>query len=472
MDVVKSEIPETAQASAPAGSLRELLHVAFPLVISAGSLSLMNVVDRIFIARLSLDALAASMPAVMLNWTIISLPFGIAGYTNAFVSQYEGAGRKDRVASAVWQGILIAVLAGLVLQPLVLFSKQIFGSMGHEPHVAELEAIYFNTLCPVALPILLNCVLSAFFTARKRSAVVMWVNLAMSVMNACLAPLLIFGWGSVKPWGISGAAASTVLAEVSGTLMFICFMIPEARKHGYPFAATFRADWELFRRNLRYGLPNGVQMLLDVGAFTLFIALIGKLGTNDQAATNLAFTLNSVAFIPMMGMGTAVMTLVGHRVGEKQPHLAAQTVWKAFALSGGYMLVFAMIYLSVPRLILSPFMHGDEQQSFETIEPIVVGLLKFVALYTFFDAMAIIFGSAVRGAGDTLFSLIFSMISAWLLMVVPTVLIIRWGGDLYDCWAAITATVIVMGIGFLARFLQGKWKSMRVIEIDPLEGLP
>jgi len=467
MDVDTHEPVPAAGASGAAGSLRELLQVAFPLVISAGSLSLMNVVDRIFIARLSVDALAASMPTVMLNWTLISLPFGIAGYTNAFVSQYEGAGRKDRVAAAIWQGLFIGLIASLLLQPLVLFSKQIFDSMGHAPHVAQLEADYFNMLCPVAIPTLLNCVLTCFFTARKRTAVVMWVNILMALINACLDPILIFGWGRFKGIGIQGAAAATVTAEFVGMGLFAILLVREGRRHNYPFAETFRGDWDLFLRNIRYGFPNGVQMLLDVAAFTVFVALIGKLGTLDQAATNLAFTLNSVAFIPMMGMGTAVMTLVGHRVGEGQPALAARTVWKAFALSGGYMLLFALLYLSAPDLILSPFMHGDEKEQFETMKPIVITLLQFVALYTFFDAMAIIFGSAIRGAGDTLFSLVFSVTSGWLLMVLPTVWIIQQEGTLYQCWAAITAAVIVMGLGFLARFLYGKWKTMRIIEAAP-----
>jgi len=471
MDVEHQTKIGTGSADAPAGSLRELLHIAFPLVISAGSLSLMNVIDRIFLARLSVDALAASMPAVMLNWTLISLPFGMAGYTNAFVSQYEGAGRKDRVTAAIWQGLFIALAAGLLLQPLNFFSPRIFGSMGHQPHVVKLEIEYFNMLLPVAIPTLLNSVLSCFFTARKRTAVVMQVNVFMACLNACLDPLLIFGWGSFSGMGIAGAAAATVTAEFVGMALFIFFLISEARKHHYPFSQTFGIDWELLRRNVRYGFPNGIQMLLDVGAFTAFIALVGQLGTVEQAATNLAFTLNSLAFIPMMGMGMAVMTLVGHRVGEGRSELAARTVWKAFALSGGYMLLFSAIYLSIPEMILSPFMHGDEKAQFEAMRPMVISLLQFVSLYTFFDAMAIIFGSAIRGAGDTMFSLIFSVLTSWLLMVVPTVWLIAHGGNLYGCWAAITLAVIIMGLGFLWRFLQGCWKTMRVIEIDPLEGM-
>lgn len=462
---------EPEMSSAPAGSMRELLHVAFPLVISAGSLSLMNVVDRAFLAKLSVDALAASMPAAMLGWTTLSIPFGIAGYTNAFVAQYEGAGRKERVAVTIWQGLFIALIGGLLLFPFLWLSPQIFAWMGHTPEVQELEVAYFALVCPAGLPMLLSTVLSSFFTARKRTAVVMWVNVGISLLNGVLDYFFIFGWGEFEGWGIRGAALATLLSACAGTIAYALLMIRETRGLDYNFAASLRIDRDLLARMIRFGLPNGVQMVLDVGAFTLFVALIGRLGTHEQAATNLAFTLNSLAFIPMIGMGTAVLTLVGHRVGEGQPEKASQTVWKAFALSGGYMAVFAAIYLSLPDVILSPFLHGSEAAEYQQIRPVVVVLLRFVALYTFFDAMAIVFGSAVRGAGDTWFALIFTMGAGWLIMVLPTAWVTRQGGSLYSCWVAVTTMVIVLGIGFLLRFLQGKWKSMQVIEVDPLEGL-
>jgi MATE family multidrug resistance protein len=456
-----------SSASSPApGTLRELLLVSFPLVLSAGSFSLMTVVDRIFLAQLNVDALAASMPAAMLSWSSMSLSFGVAGYTNAFTSQYEGAGRKDQVASTLWQGLFLALAGGILLLPLILVSPWIFQAMGHDPHVQALEVEYFNSLCPVAIPTLLNTVLSAFFTARKRSDVIMWTNMFTSILNAFAAYALVFGFGPIPAMEIRGAAIATVCAQSVGTLILAILLMRDGRRHGYPFASTLKLNPELLWRIVRYGIPNGVQMLLDVGAFTLFIALIGHLGTQDQAATNLAFTLNSLAFVPMIGMGTAVVTLVGLRIGEQQAALAEATVWKAFFLSGLYMILFAILYLSVPDLILSPFMSGSDAEKFEELRPTVILLLRYVAIYTFFDAMAIIFGSAVRGAGDTSFSLIFSMLCSWLLMVVPTLIVLRQGGGLQGCWIAVSVTVIVMGLGFLFRFMQGKWKSMRVIEME------
>ncbi len=464
MDQQEQITAPKGKSDAAPGSLRELLLVAFPLVISAGSFSLMNVVDRIFLARLSLEALAASMPAAMLSWSSMSLALGIAGYTTAFVSQYEGAGRKERVASAIWQGLWVALIGGFSLLPLMFFARELFAAMGHAPDVQELEAIYFIWICPVAIPTLLTTVLTAFFAARKKTAVIMWVNVGTAILNVVGDYVLIFGLGPIPGFGMIGAAVATVGAQAIGTVVLGYLMFRDGHRDGYPFAQTLGFDWSLLRRLFRYGMPSGVQMLMDIGSFTLFIALVGQLGKDNQAATNLAFTLNSLAFVPMFGMATAVVTLVGHRVGEGHPALAIKTVWNAFYLSGGYMIAFAVIYLSLPDLILSPFIHESEAAAFKEVRPIVTDLLKYVALYTFFDAMAIVFGSAVRGAGDTLFSLVFSVACGWFLMVIPAYLAVQYGFGLHGCWLAVTVTVLVMGIGFLIRFQLGYWKTMKVIE--------
>jgi multidrug resistance protein, MATE family len=438
--------------------------MAFPLVISAGSLSLMHVVDRAFLTMWSVDALAASMPAMMIFWTVVSLPMGIVGYTNTFFAQYEGAERKDRVAASLWQGLAVAVASGLLLLPIIVLSPWIFASLGHAPAVRQLEVEYFALASLGGGPLLVATVLSSFFTARQRASVVMWVNLTTSILNGLLDWILIFGLGPIPAMGIRGAALATVLAQVANCLLFTWQFRREPGIREYRFRDHLGIDRDLIRRMLRYGFPHGLQMLLDVGAFTAFVVLVGRLGTREQAATNLAFTLNSLAFVPILGMGMAVMTLVGRRIGEGRPDLAVRTVWKAFALSGGYMLAFAAIYLGLPDLILSPFIHGEQTLEFEAIRPLVITLLKFVALYTFFDAMAIVFGAAVRGAGDTRFSLIFTVVAAWTLMVLPTVWILRYDGGLYACWAACTGFVLALGIGFLLRFQQGRWKRMRVIE--------
>src|SRR5580692_1951924 len=127
-----SERPSSESPSGPRpGSLRELMTVAVPLVLSSGSLSLMIAIDRLFLTWFSEDALAASLPAAALHWTAMSAFIGTINYANAFVAQYEGAGRKDRVVAAVWQAVYLAVLGGAIFLIFLPFTSTIFDSVGH-----------------------------------------------------------------------------------------------------------------------------------------------------------------------------------------------------------------------------------------------------------------------------------------------------------------------------------------------------
>lgn len=450
-----------------AGSFAELMRIALPLVLSSGSLSLMTFVDRMFLTWYSTDALAAAMPAGMLHWTLMSVLIGTATYVNTFVAQYDGAGRADRAAASVWQGVYLSLLAGFSVVLIAPFSQEIFASklIGHPPEVAALEAEYFGVLCVGAVPMVLAATLSAYFSGRGETLVLLYVNLLVSVLNGLFDWLLVFGIGPFPRWGMAGAAWATVGSNVVAMLCYFVLIhrSPAARAAG--FFSRWRFDRELFGRLLRFGLPTGFQWLVDIAAFAVFLLFVGKLGTVELAATNLAFNLNSLAFIPMFGMGTAVMTLVGRRVGEGRPELAVRTTWLAFAGAGAYMLLFAALYVLVPDLILWPIAKGTPAAEYGPLRDVAVVLLRFVALYAFFDGMAIVFGSAIRGAGDTRFSLVFTLICGWSLMVVPTFAVWRWyGGSLLASWTACTVYIIVYGVGLLLRFQQGRWKSMRVTE--------
>lgn len=447
------------------GSLRELANIAVPLVLSCGSLSIMHVVDRIFLTWWSTDAVAAALPAGMIQWTAMSIAMGKATYVNTFVAQYEGAGQKQRVSESVWQGLYMALIWGGILLLGIPLSSTIFYWIGHVEAVQKLEVDYFSIICLSSGPALISTVLSCFYTGRSKTMVVMWVNLASVVINIILDYCLIFGAGPFPAMGIKGAAIATVVANISTVIFYalIIFANHEAKKYG--LFNNCRWNRELFMRLIRYGFPNGMLYFVDIIGFTLFIVLVGRIGKTELAATTIAFNLNSLAFIPMMGVGTAVMTLVGKRIGERRPHLAVTTTWKAYAVSAAYMLLFAIVYVGLPELLLRPYEPEVITDEFLKVKGMVIVLLRFAALFSFFDAMAVIFGSAIRGAGDTRFCLYYSLVTGWGIMVVPTFFIWMYSGEkLFGSWAACTSYIGVLGIGYLIRFQAGHWKEMRVIE--------
>lgn len=452
------------------GSLRELANVAVPLVLSCGSLSIMHVVDRIFLTWWSTDAVAAALPAGMIQWAAMAIAMGNATYVNTFIAQYEGAGQKQRVSESFWQGIYLALIWGAVLLLGIPLSSQIFYWIGHVAEVQALEVDYFSIVCLGSGPALISTVLSCFYTGRSKTMVVMWVNLIAVAINIVLDYCLIFGAGPFPMMGIKGAAIATVVANVATMLLYILVICARHEAREYGLFNHYRWNRELFLRLIRYGFPNGMLFFVDILAFTLFVILVGRIGKVELAATTIAFNLNSLAFIPMMGVGTAVMTLVGMRVGEGRPHLAVATTWKAFIVSAFYMLLFASVYVGLPDLLMRPYEPEVITADFLEVKQQVIVLLRFAALFTFFDAAAVVFGSAIRGAGDTKFCMIYSLITGWAIMVIPTFLIWMYAGEkLYTSWIACTSYIAVLGIGYLIRFQLGHWKKMSVIEHHLLE---
>lgn len=457
--VVVADDPEHA------GSLNELLRIAVPLMISSGSVSLMHLANAVFLTWDSSTSLAAVVPAGVLQWTLISTVFGTVQYANTFVAQYEGAGRRDRATAAVWQAIYLALIGGVLLNLLALFAGPLFDAIGHDPEVAALEADYFGTLCFSSVPMLLTAALTCFFSGQGKTRVVMVVNVIGVSVNILGDYLLIFGNGPFPKLGIRGAGISTIAAQIVESLLLAWLIFqPELRAtHGTWRNRAF--DRELFKRFLKFGFPQGVHFFLDVASFSVFMLLLGRLGKVELAATNLTFRLNTLAFIPMIGLGTAVSTLVGKRIGEGRPELAVRSTWTAFKVSAAYMVSFAAIFVLLPDVILSPFKAFSDPKDFAALHDTVVVLLRFVAVYCFFDAMVIVFSFAIRGAGDTRFALLFSCVMAWTLLVLPTWISLRWfGGGLNACWWFCTIYIIVLGCGFCARFIAGHWKSMKVIE--------
>lgn len=446
------------------GSLAELLAVAIPLMLSAATQSIMHIIDRMFLTWHSNAELAASLPAGILYWSCLSFPFGIASYVNTFVAQYDGAGKPDRLAAAIWQGAYFSILAGLVLTLAAPWSNSLFALIGHEPAVAAHEATYFRWLCLGAMPAILHTALAAFYSGRGQTRVVLGVNVICVTINAFLDYAMIFGWGPFPEWGIAGAAMTDSLAELLAVVIFAVLLSRRSVQLRYPILKQWRYDRSLMADLFKFGGASGLQMFIDVAGFAVFIMIIGWIGTQEQAATNIAFNLNTLAFIPVIGVGIAVSTLVGQRIGEGQPDLAAKSTWKGFALAATYMLAFGAIYTLLPELLIAPYAAKANPAEFEGIRQTVIVLLRFVAIYSFFDAMAIIFGSAIRGAGDTRFSMIVAFFSVWLLLVLPTYWWWRYRGpDLIVSWTFCAVYVIALGFIYLARFQYGAWRSMNVI---------
>ncbi len=447
------------------GGYRQLLLVAFPLILSTGSWSIQHFVDRMFLTWYSPEAVAASMPAGILNFTVLCLFIGTANFTGTFVAQYFGSGNNERVGPSVWQGLYLSVIGTAVMLLIMPFSGDIFRVIGHDTLVQRYEAEYFSVLCLGAFPVIASAALSGFFIGRGKTWPVMWVNVISTAVNLFLDYCMIFGRFGFPEWGMTGAAVASVAGAAVGFFIYTVLVFRETHDQVFHTIRGWRFDRELFSRLMHFGFPSGVQFFLDVAGFTAFILLMGRLGTVSLAATNIAFNINTLAFMPMIGIGIAVSSLVGQNVGRGRVDLAERSVYSGFHVTFIYMAAIASLYVLVPGLFIEPFARGSDPSRFKEIAGITVTLLKFVAVYSIFDTLNIIFSNAIKGAGDTRFVMRVLVGFTSMGLVLPAYLVlVVFGKGIYSGWFVATAYVCIMGIVFFLRFLGGKWKAMKVIE--------
>jgi MATE family multidrug resistance protein len=395
----------------------------------------------------------------------MSLFIGTAGYVSTFVAQYVGAGRDERIGPTIWQGLYVALVGTIIILLLIPLADPVFRLIGHDPEIRRYEVVYFRVLCLGAFPAIAASALSGFFSGRGETWPVMWANLLATAVNIVLDYLLIFGVGGFPEMGIGGAAIATNISMIAALLVYFGLMLRRDRDGRFHVIRGWRFDPALFSRILRFGLPSGVQFFVDLAGFTIFLLIVGRLGTASLAATNIAFNINTLAFMPMMGLGMAITILVGQHLGRENPRLAERCVTSGLRITLLYMGAVALLYVLAPGVFLAPYAWRAEAGSFDEIGRLATVLLRFVALYSLFDVLSIVYAAALKGAGDTRFVMLMMAGLSGGVLILPTYLAVeRFRGGILAGWTIATAYVSLLGVAFYLRFRAGQWKDMRVIE--------
>jgi multidrug resistance protein, MATE family len=447
---------------------KQLLRVAWPLILSNSFWVLQINLDRIFLSWSSGVAVGAAMTTAVLFWVPLSLLQYTANYATTFVAQYTGAGQPRRVGAAVWQSLYFSLAAGLAFLALIPFSDSLFALGGHEKQFQVLEAAYFRCLCFSALPTLVLASVGSFFTGRGDSRTVMWITTLGLLVNMVLAYCWIFGACGFPQLGIVGAGLATVAGTSFSAILGLALFFRKRFHEEFATLSAWHWDGELFRRLMRFGLPNGLFASLETLSFAAFLWVMGLIGPVELVATSIAWTLNLIVYFPAMGLAQAVSVLVGQHLGENRPNEAERSTWTGFLLVQAFTFTVGLIYLLAPDALAALFRSQDDLVRWQEVSALVPVLLRFVVLYLLFDSANLVFSFALRGAGDTAFVTLVAVALAWPVMVLPTIAAwwFHWG--LYAGWAFVSLYTMLLTLVFFWRFRQGRWRSMRVIESPPL----
>ncbi len=433
-----------------------ILAVGLPLVVSMSSTTIMEFTDRLFLGWYSLETLAAATPAAILALLFVTIFFGTGSYVSVFVAQYIGSKQREMVGLVLWQAIYLVIGAALFIAFLTLWLPEFFALVGHGPELQRMEVSYCRILCWGAGVQLGGVVLSAFFSGQGRTRVVMVANLIGMFTNIPLNYTLINGFWIFPELGIVGAGLATVVSWGVITLLLAGQAFTAKNERVFCIRSARRFSRKLFVRLMYYGIPNGIIFFMEIFSFSVFVFIIGKLGTVVLAASNITMTINSIAFLPLIGMSIAASVLTGQAIGSNKKEQLSEILGCTLKLVGIYLSGVAIIFIFFPEIFISIFGIG-QQGSFDQVALLVKNMLRFVVFYLFFDGLTYSVYGILKGTGDTWFVMISQIVCAFVAMVIPLGIGLHFNLGVYYFWGCVCFYIVVLSMTALVRYLRGKW---------------
>ena len=450
----------------------EILRIGLPLVASMASSTIMQFTDRLFLSRYSVDAIAAAMPASVASMTIMLTLMGVCGYTSVLIAQYVGSGALSRVGVALWQGIWTALAGALVLCSTFWIAEPLFTFADHGEAILPLEITYFRVLTMGAGFGLMSATLAGFFSGRGQTRPVMIANVTACIINVPLDYILIFGGFGIPPLGILGAGIATVIGWVVSMAILAAVIFTPKNDQVYAVKQGRCFEWPMLRRLLRYGLPSGVNFFMEMAAVAWFTFEVGVFGRDALAASNIAFSVNSLTFLPMLGLNIGLSSIVGQAMGRGKPLEAERATANTLHIAFAYMLPLSLAIAAFAGPLMDVFTPSDlNPAEFEQVRSLGILLLYFIAIYSLVDACNIVFFGALKGAGDTLGIMYLLLGGLIVLLIIPIVVIKHLNmASVVSYWIVFTVYVMLLAVAALVRFYLRGWHSIRVVETAPGPG--
>jgi MATE family multidrug resistance protein len=444
-------------------TLRRLLSIALPMVVSQASDSIMMFADRMFLSRVGELHLAASMSGGLTMFMLSSFFVGTVGYVTAIVAQYYGAKRHGHCGEATFQAILLSLACYPLLLALSPLVRYLFVLAGHRPRQIELGYLYFQTLVFGSVFLVLRYALAGFFLGVGRTTVVMVSNLVGMWINIPVNYVLIFGKLGFPAMGLRGAALGTIAGNATIFAILLAFYLRRANREQFATGHFTGFRPPIMGKLLRFGLPAGFELFLAVTAFNLFVQFMHSYGPAVAAAVTITFNWDIVAFIPMLGMSYATTALVGQYIGAGDRDAARRSTYVALRVAWVYSGTMVLLFVFGTRFLVGAFSSGFGADT-ARITSLAVVMLRLAALYTLADSAQLVFTGALRGAGDTRWVMRTSISLHWIFSGVAVFLIRFVRAEPVTVWFVFIFFVIGLGLAMFLRFRGGKWREIELIE--------
>jgi MATE family multidrug resistance protein len=453
---------ENMSLSGKEGSVREVLNVAFPLIISMAGSTVMQFINRMFLAHYSPESMAACVPGGILSLTFLCFFMGLVNYSNAFVSQYFGKGQRANISRSVWQAVWLAIASGIIIQITIPIGYFIIGHAGHDPAVAVLEKEYFFWLTVTAALPLLGNALASFYTGRGRTKYTMIANLCGNAVCVLCSWWFIFGGAGVPEMGIKGAGIASGFGALATTSVLLAFVFSSENRAKYRINKFWRPNAEMIGRMVRFGSASGIGFLLELCGFSAFVFMIGSLDKISLAASNIIASINHMSFMPIKGIGMASLTLVGKYIGMGRNDISEKAAYRSAGIAISYAVFLGILFFFLPGIFVNIF--GGTAADYAEILPLARRLMGILAFAMLLDGIGIVFADSLRGGGDTKVQMIIGLGSTVFVFIPLTWAAIHYMHSVLYAWVAYGIYVAVYFMLCMMRFRSGAWKKIKLVK--------
>lgn len=452
--------PEGAERG-EAPTLRALLTLAWPVVLSRATQSVVGFTDAYMVAPLGEASLAATTTGALDIFTVILFPMGTVFILQSFAAQLRGRGEVDAIRRYARYGLVIAAASGVIGLLCIPLVAPVVGLLGLAPDVAAPLADYIAVrLLSVGAAVGLEA-LGNWYGGLGNTRLQMIASVVTMVANVFLCWLLIEPRFGLPGYGVIGSAAATTIATFIG---FGVMAAAYALDLGF---ALPRGDVRMrageLLRVLRFGAPNGMNWLLEFAAFAIFMnAVVGALGTTALAALNVVIQVNSIAFMPAFGLASAGAILVGESIGRGRPDDVPRIVRMTLGAAGAWMGLMGLVNVAIPERIVALFAH--DAGGVNGLVAIGAPMLAFSVLWQLFDAAGITLGEALRATGDTAWCMMVRLANAWIVFVPLAYVAVRvLHAGTTGAMMALMVYFAILAAALTLRFLSGRWRDIDLV---------
>lgn len=431
-------------------SMENIFLLAIPIIIENILQTLLGTTDTYFAGKLADNAIAGIGVTNLIMNIFISFFTAISVGTTAIVSRNYGRKDFQNVNRSIIHSLFLGSGLGLIVGSIcMIFHEPILRLSGADNEIIEYALPYYFVVAVPCIILCLQLILSSCLRSIKDTRTPMYVTGASNILNILLN-IVFINMGL----GILGLGLATTLSRgVSTVILYL-----RLHSHdGNVKLSVCNLTKKEFSSILEIGVPAGIEKLIMRIGQLVYNSMIISIGTAAYVAHNIAGNIESYSYIPAMGFGLAVCTMVGISLGENNILQAKKQAAVAYCISTGFMILIGLIFFIFAPQLAALFTDTNE------IQNLVISVLRIIALFQPFTALVQIMTNALQGAGDTKFPMYSTFIGIWGIRIgIGYLLAIYFKLGLVGVWCAYVLDVTVRGLLLLGRFHKGKWQRIHL----------